>query len=418
MKIKIKRMDYEAVTRLPRPKHKKPKKPNVFWRTLIRLLSIPDLASAKFSYEIEGELPKEPCLILMNHSSFVDLKLFYGIFFPKPVCIVGTEDGFVGKAWLMRQIGCIPTQKFVTDLTLIKDMKYALTKKKSHVLMFPEAGYSFDGRATTLPSKQGGLLKLLDVPVVLVRTEGAFLREPLYNELKKRRNVHVSARVRTLLTREQIAAMTVPELDEVLKDAFGFDAFAWQRENGIVVDAPTRADGLERILYKCPACHAEGEMRGEGTELTCRACGKIYEMKENGEMQAEDGKTEFSHIPDWYDWERESVRREIENESYCLDAEVEIGMLVDHKALYMVGEGRLIHDGNGFTLTGCNGRLYYTQSPLSSHTLNADYYWYEIGDIIGIGNRQALYYCFPKTNLPVAKARLAVEELYKMKYKR
>ena len=418
MKIKIKRLDYDAVMALPRPKHKKPKKPNLFWRALIRLLSVPDLSSAKFSYRIEGELPKEPSLILMNHSSFVDLKLFYGIFFPKPVCIVGTEDGFVGKAWLMRQIGCIPTQKFVTDLTLIKDIKYALTKKKCHVLMFPEAGYSFDGRATALPSKQGGLLKLLDVPVVTVTTEGAFLREPLYNELKKRKNVRVRATVKPLLSRKQIAAMTVPELDRILKDAFSFDAFERQREERIVVDAPFRADGLERILYKCPKCCAEGEMRGEGTAVTCRACGQTYEMSEYGEMRAQNGETEFSHIPDWFDWERACVRQEIERGEYRLDTEVEIGMLVDHKALYLVGEGRLVQDESGFTLTGCDGRLRYTQSPLSAHTLNADYYWYEIGDVIGIGNRDALYYCFPKTPIPVAKARFAAEELYRMKYKR
>lgn len=35
--------------------------------------------------------------------------------------------------------------------------------------------------------------------------------------------------------------------------------------------------------------------------------------------------------------------------------------------------------------------------------------------MICIGNTDALYYCFPKGNTPVAKTRLAVEELYKLK---
>ena len=39
--------------------------------------------------------------------------------------------------------------------------------------------------------------------------------------------------------------------------------------------------------------------------------------------------------------------------------------------------------------------------------------------MIGIGNRDALYYCFPRTDRDVvAKARLAAEELYKMKKKK
>ena len=65
-------------------------------------------------------------------------------------------------------------------------------------------------------------------------------------------------------------------------------------------------------------------------------------------------------------------------------------------------------------LTGCDGKLQYTQSPRSCYGLYADYYWYEIGDVICIGNKERLYYCFPKKDAIVAKARLAAEEMYKM----
>ena len=82
----------------------------------------------------------------------------------------------------------------------------------------------------------------------------------------------------------------------------------------------------------------------------------------------------------------------------------------------MVGEGRLVHTQEGFHLTGCDGKLDYTQGPLASHSLNSDYYWYKIGDMISIGNRDVLYYCFPKNSGDVvAKTRLAAEELYKLK---
>ena len=40
--------------------------------------------------------------------------------------------------------------------------------------------------------------------------------------------------------------------------------------------------------------------------------------------------------------------------------------------------------------------------------------WYELGDMVCIGDNKRLYYCFPKTDAPVAKARLAAEELYKL----
>lgn len=56
------------------------------------------------------------------------------------------------------------------------------------------------------------------------------------------------------------------------------------------------------------------------------------------------------------------MRQQIEEGSYKLQVPVKIGMMVDLKAIYMVGEGELIHDGEGFRLTGCDGKLEYTQS--------------------------------------------------------
>ena len=155
-------------------------------------------------------------------------------------------------------------------------------------------------------------------------------------------------------------------------------------------------------------------MVGKGTKLQCGNCGKTYEMDIYGRLNASEGETEFPHIPDWYKWERECVKKEIADGSYLLDTEVTIGVLADYKAIYMVGEGRLIHTTDGFTLTGCDGKLNYQQSASASYGLYADYYWYEIDDVICIGDRKRLYYCFPKQKTNVAKARLAAEEIYNL----
>lgn len=157
-------------------------------------------------------------------------------------------------------------------------------------------------------------------------------------------------------------------------------------------------------------------MRGEGTELVCRVCKKAYFLDEYGYIKAKTGESEFSHIPDWYDWEREEVKREIESGNYIMDIPVDICVTVDTKHLYHVGDGRLIHTVNGFSLRSATGEFEYEQRPLASYTLNSDFNWYEIGDLISIGNGAMLYYCFPKIEEDVVtKARLATEEIYKLK---
>ena len=420
MKINTVEKSYDEVMALPRLKHFNPGKPSRFLSTVVRLISMPTLKKTQFSYTTEGmeKIGKQPCLILMNHSSFTDMKLAYAIFYPRRFGIITSTDGFVGILGpLMRWLGCAPTRKFVSDVSLIRDMEYMLKKNKTSVLMYPEASYSFDGTATPLPRKMGVLMKKLGVPVVTVITQGAFARDPLYNMLQLRK-VKVSAHVKCLFTAEEVKEKTVAELDAGLDEAFSFDNFAWQRDNKVVIDTPTRADGLERILFKCPHCGAEGKTEGKGITLTCHACGKQWEMDELGQMKALEGETEFSHIPDWFAWERSEVRKELENGTYKLDTKVKIGALVDYKAIYMIGDGQLTHGEEGFHLTGCDGKLDYTQSPVACYSLYADYYWYEIGDVIGIGNNDILYFCFPEPDVSVAKTRMAVEELYKLKKKR
>jgi hypothetical protein len=293
-------------------------------------------------------------------------------------------------------------------------MEYMLKEKKTSVLMYPEASYSFDGTATPLPRKMGVLLKKLGVPVVTVITQGAFARQPLYNGLRKRK-VKTSAEVTCLFTAEDLKTMTVAQLDEKLDAMFSFDNFRWQQENKVKIDEPFRADGLNRVLYKCPHCLAEGATEGKGIYVTCNACGKKYELDEYGYLRATDGDGKFDHVPDWYAWERECVKQELIRGEYKLDCDVDIYMLVDTKCLYRVGEGRLLHTNEGFHLTGCDGKLDYKHPPLGSYSLYADYFFYEIGDVICIGTPKVLYYCFPKgAGDVVAKTRLATEELHKI----
>ncbi len=417
MKIKTKELAYSEVLKLKPKKHKKPLKPLFLLALVIRVLSFFELLGVKFSYKkigMERLSKKEPCLILMNHSSFIDLKIASALLFPRKYNIVMTSDGFAGKNLLMRLVGCIPTQKFISDSLLVRDIFHAVKKNGCSVLMYPEASYSFDGTATPLPESLGKLVKKLSIPVVMIRTSGAFGYDPLYNNLQKRK-VKISAEMEYVLSPEDIQSKSFEEINDLLKAQFQFDNFRWQQENGVKITEKFRADCLNRVLYKCPNCHVEGETVGKGITLTCKNCGKVYTLTEDGFMRAENGETEFSHIPDWYAWQRECVKSEILSDEYKIEREVDIYMMIDTKCIYKVGDGVLTHTKDGFKLVGCDGQLEYTQAPELSYSLYSDFYWYEIGDVISIGTPKVLYYCIPKSKKDiVAKARIAAEEIYKL----
>ena len=421
MKIKIVKKDYgEVVATKPSPREK-PQRPDMLFRTLLKLVSLPDLIATGFtckSVGMEKIGKKEPCLFLMNHSSFIDLEIVSSVLYPRSFNIVATNDCFIGKSALMHHIGCIPTAKFAFDLQLVRDMNYAIKKLSSSVVLYPEASYSFDGTATALPDTVGKCVKMLGVPVVMIRTYGAFARDPLYNNLQRRR-VKVSAVQECVFTKEEVERLSADEIQKRLNELFTFDHFRWQAENSVEINEPFRADYLNRVLYKCPHCLAEGRTVGKGETLKCTCCGKEYRLTELGRLEALSGDTAFEYVSDWYAWEREQVRKEIIEGSYRVELPVDICMTIDTKKLYSVGEGKLLHNAEGFELTGCGGRLNYSRKVSASYSLYSDYNWYEVGDMVCIGDAGTLYYCFPKVKGDiVAKMRLAAEEMYKIERER
>lgn len=416
MEIKKKEMSYQEFLNEPDKKYKKPRKRSFLLHFLIRILSIPELLKVKFKYEkigMEKLDKKEPCIFLMNHSSFIDFKIAMKLLFPRKFNIVATDDGFVGKEWFMRTVGCIPTRKFSTDAALVRDMKYVVNKLNSSILIFPEASYSFDGTATHLPDQFGKFVKMFKIPVVMIKTEGAFLRKPLYNNLQIRK-INVSAKMKYLLSKEDIENMSVDEVNNIINKEFDFDHFAYQKEHGIIVDEPFRADYLNRVLYKCPICGEEGYTEGKDTRLICHKCNNVWELTPEGNMENIDGEDTFKHIPDWYKWQRESVREELENGTYSMDLDVDICAMKNYTQIYKVGNGKLTHDKTGFTLVGCDGQINLHVPANTMYSLYSDYYWYNMGDIISITDGKINYYCFPKEKDVVSKARLATEELYKL----
>lgn len=94
MKIKTRKMSYEDLLKLPRLTHKKPLKPSRVLSTVVRLISALTLRKIRFSYTTERMelVGKQPCLILMNHSGFTDMKLAFGIFYPRRMGIVTSVE--------------------------------------------------------------------------------------------------------------------------------------------------------------------------------------------------------------------------------------------------------------------------------------------------------------------------------------
>ena len=361
---------------------------------------------------------KPPYMILSNHMSFVDFELVAMATHPKKVNNVVNIDGFYMRPWLLEWIGAICTRKFTTDLHLVKSIKKVL-QRGDILCMYPEARYSPAGTTSYLPESLGALVRLCRVPVVVAIHRGNYLHAPFWDFRHKRR-VPLHTTLTLTLTPEQIKGMTTAEVNEVLRRAFEYDDYRYQKENGLLITEPNRARGMHKILYQCPHCLSETSMASEGAEIFCRDCGKRWTLLEDGTLKANEGETEFTHVPDWFAWEREQVKAEIERGDYRFEDEVDVHSLPRCWKFEKLGRATLTHDAeNGFILTGhYRGQDYRIQrEPLQMNSLHVEYDFPHIKpfDCLDISTEDDSFYCFPTKENVVTKLAFATEIIYQRK---
>ena len=390
-----------------------------YLRPITYLLSAPDVSKHKCKITKVGvEDLKPPFVLLCNHNAFMDFKVATKAIYPWRANYVVAIDGYIGREKLLRDVGCICKRKFTSDTYLVRQLKQTI-KNGDVAIIYPEARYSLCGTTAVLPESLGKLCKLLKVPVVTLICHGHHVNSPFWN-LHDRGVKPTEAEFKLLFDTESLKQTPVEEVNRKIVEAFQYDDFAWLKERGIRITYKGRAEGLHKVLYQCPSCKTEFKMSSQGTILKCDACGKQWNMSELGELEAVNGETEFSHIPDWYEWERENVKREVAEGTYSSgELKVKVDTLPNAKKFIRLGEGSMVHDMNGFTVRGIDvdgNPFEMIKTVPSLYSCHIEYeYLGKFGDCVDLNTLEDTWYIYPdpsKENFAVTKMALATEELY------
>lgn len=411
-------MPLEGVKRLDMAR--KPRKISWWLRPVMWIASFPVTWLHRTHIKKIGmEGVKRPYLLLCNHNAFYDFMVAVKATFPNHAYYIVAIDGFVGigglLSWLMARVGCIPKRKFTNDTRLVRQLRGVADRKKI-VAFYPEARYSLCGTNAILPPSLGKLVKLLKMPVVTLITQGNHINSPFWHTGD--RLIKTTATMKKILDVEEIEKMDYNQIMEVIDREFVYDDFAWQRDNQIRMVKKNRAQGLHHVLYQCPHCGKEYRMASEGAEVWCQECGHRWYMNEYGQLEATEGETYFSHIPDWYEWERENVRKEVEAGTYGIKVKSDVRSLPNPKRFIDVGEGMFTHDMTGFHLVGeFDGVQYEMQIPAQArYSIHIEYdfrKWHR--DCIDLSTLTDTMFVFPQgEDFSVTKMSLACEEMYKL----
>ena len=400
------------------------KKPMRQWlRPVIWALSFPAVWKHKAKItKVRMEGIKPPYFLLCSHNSFLDFKVVSAAIFPERSNNIVAIDGFISplgkrfisREWLLRLVGCICKRKFTNDITLVRHLK-RVAENGDIAVIYPEARYSLCGTPSALPESLGKMCRMFKIPVVTMITRGHHVTSPFWNK-RERNAVPTEAVMTCIFNTDEIAAADTDQINEKIAQMFQYDDFAWQRDNKISVTYKKRAEGLHKVLYQCPACRTEYRISSSGDRLTCTSCGKSWTMDEYGILRADSGGTEYTHIPDWYEWQRSNVREEVLSGKYHFSGAVRVKSLPNSKGFVDLGEGMLTHNADGFkvAVAGKYGEFEMTKSVRSMYACHIEYdYLDRYGDCIDLNTLEDTWYIYPQGNdFAVTKMALAAEELY------
>lgn len=312
-----------------------------------------------------GQL-KPPYILLVSHASFADIATVAKLLLPKTCgCYIASDTQFAGKGWILRQVGVMPKKQFSVDASLIRDIKYVLDNGYP-LVMYPEAKLSVVGTSNIIKPAVAKLARLVKVPIVTLRIDGSYLHHPRW--AKSNRFVPLKATATVVATEEECKTLPTEEIHRRIVEGLDYDDYKYQLDNKISINTPDLVEGLETILYRCPQCGREHTISSHGNTLTCE-CGTTSQMDEFGRL---DGK--FNSVVDWYDWQRQCVRNEIDAGKYNVEVRCRAEQQHNRKSFVDVGGALFRHSEKGIEITFDDGKqLFYPSTQFYTLSFNSKY---------------------------------------------
>lgn len=252
----------------------------------------------KVKYVRTVKKPERPCIVLVNHGAFGDFAYAGSLLRRYSPSFIVARMYFFRRDLkrIVTSVGCFPKSMFTLDIESAKNCLRVLRDGRI-LAMMPEARLSTAGEFEDIQPETFSFLKKMNVPVYIVKIGGDYLASPKWGN-GMRRGALVEAELYQLLSGEELASLSVEEIEKRVTDALSYDEFKWLDAHPKVKYRTKRlAEGLENILTLCPACGEKYTVRTEKRRVYCSACGMETHLDSR---YAFDKDFHFRNFKEWY----------------------------------------------------------------------------------------------------------------------
>ena len=250
---------------------------------------------------------KGPAVVIATHTCDQDHILSALTLYPvRPTYII--SEHFMrnrATARFLKLMHVITKKMFTPDVSTIINVMRAKAEN-AVIVIFPEGRLSCYGHTLPIAEGTAELIKKLGVDLYIWKAEGAYLTFPKWRNKGEDRIGKINAKVKLLLSKDEIAQKDTSEIKEITAKAiFHDDELAMQ---GVEYRSENIANGVDKILFKCPICMKEGTVTAEGNNIRCE-CGLDATLDNFYKLH----NAPFDSINKWFEWQQASIDVECES---------------------------------------------------------------------------------------------------------
>jgi len=275
------------------------------------------LYKVKFSYDYDPKAIKnQPTVLLSSHAARLEfMYTIYG-FGRKDVNIVCGYQNILQKGiyHILIKLGVISKYLYQPDLMCVKNMLRVL-KRNGALGLFPEGIQSTSGSTHPINPATAQFIKCSKANIVVCTTKGAYLATNRYSSDRKKGYIGVNYSL--LFTPQMLEELSEEQIYRMLLEKIRYNDFAFNKEARYpYVGKKPNAYGIDKILFKCPACREEHTLCVEGDTVTCKHCGFSVKINEYYDLVDGKGNVIPTDIDLWYQWQRRCVAEQISDDDF------------------------------------------------------------------------------------------------------
>lgn len=265
----------------------------------------------KFNYRFKMAkgLP-DSYIVLSNHVTDFD-PLFVALSFPRQMYFVASEHIARWKnAFKFIRFGFDPIMRYkgsVAASTVMEVLRRV--RAGNRVCIFAEGARSWDGITNPILPATGKMVKSARCALVTYKIVGGYFASPNWSEGCGTRRGFIRGDVVNVYTAEQLSAMSVDEINEIINRDLYENAYARQLESPKRYKGKRLAERMENLLFICPECGEVDSIVSAGSKASCSACSHSFTYDEYGMFEG----SRFKTVLELSQWQTDEVLKAVEN---------------------------------------------------------------------------------------------------------